>query len=50
MSIDFRQYKVGEFQRLLTNEKVAVIGAGGIGCELLKTLVLLGFGHIVIVF
>ena len=27
-------------------EKVLMVGAGGIGCELLKTLVLTGFKHI----
>ncbi|KAH9060572.1 hypothetical protein EDB87DRAFT_1615255 [Lactarius vividus] len=30
----------------LLNVKVLVVGAGGIGCELLKNVVLAGFGHI----
>ncbi|KZT52341.1 hypothetical protein CALCODRAFT_441691 [Calocera cornea HHB12733] len=30
----------------LANTRVLLVGAGGIGCELLKTLLLTGFGHI----
>lgn len=30
----------------LPNVKVLIVGAGGIGCELLKNVVLAGFGHI----
>lgn len=30
----------------LANTKVLLVGAGGIGCELLKNVVLTGFGHI----
>lgn len=30
-------------------ERVLMVGAGGIGCELLKTLVLTGFKHIELV-
>ncbi|TFK34634.1 hypothetical protein BDQ12DRAFT_689301 [Crucibulum laeve] len=30
----------------LANTKVLLVGAGGIGCELLKNIVLTGFGHI----
>ena len=33
----------------LQNAKVLAVGAGGIGCELLKTLVLSGFGNIEVV-
>ncbi|EJT99645.1 hypothetical protein DACRYDRAFT_117842 [Dacryopinax primogenitus] len=32
----------------LGNTRVLLVGAGGIGCELLKTLLLTGFGHITI--
>lgn len=37
-----QQMYVSDVQR----EKVLMVGAGGIGCELLKTLVLTGFKHI----
>ncbi len=33
----------------LENVRVLMVGAGGIGCELLKNLVLTGFKHIEIV-
>jgi molybdopterin/thiamine biosynthesis adenylyltransferase len=33
----------------LENYKLLVVGAGGIGCELLKNLVLTGFNHIEVV-
>lgn len=36
------------FSRIQT-AKVLVVGAGGIGCEVLKDLVLAGFGHIEII-
>ncbi|KAF8650727.1 hypothetical protein AX16_005100 [Volvariella volvacea WC 439] len=35
-----------ELHAQLTNTKVLLVGAGGIGCELLKNIVLTGFGHI----
>lgn len=34
---------------LISNAKILVVGAGGIGCELLKNLVLSGFTDIVAV-
>lgn len=33
----------------LASSKILVVGAGGIGCELLKNLVLVGFGHVEII-
>lgn len=38
-----------KLQEALKREKILVVGAGGIGCELLKNLVLAGFEQIEIV-
>lgn len=35
--------------KAIANSKILVVGAGGIGCEILKNLVLTGFPHIEIV-
>ncbi|EIN04677.1 hypothetical protein PUNSTDRAFT_146335 [Punctularia strigosozonata HHB-11173 SS5] len=37
-----------ELHAKLADTKVLLVGAGGIGCELLKNLVLTGFGHITV--
>ena len=34
---------------LISEAKLLVVGAGGIGCELLKDLILTGFKHIEVV-
>jgi ubiquitin-like 1-activating enzyme E1 B len=34
---------------LIKNSKILLVGAGGIGCELLKNLVLTGFNDILVV-
>lgn len=38
-----------EFAEKLAAKKIFVVGAGGIGCELLKNLVLTGFTNIHVV-
>lgn len=35
--------------QVLLNSPILIIGAGGIGCELLKCLILTGFNNLVIV-
>lgn len=39
----------GDLQSRINNSKILVVGAGGIGCELLKNLVLTGFKDIEVV-
>ena len=41
--------KLRLFANLLEKAKILMVGAGGIGCELLKNLVLSGFGEVHIV-
>ncbi|KAK6539781.1 E1 ubiquitin-activating protein uba2 [Orbilia ellipsospora] len=43
------QKSLGPLHRQIKQSKVLMVGAGGIGCELLKNLVLTGFGEIHVV-
>ncbi|EPS43290.1 hypothetical protein H072_2702 [Dactylellina haptotyla CBS 200.50] len=43
------QRSLGPLHRQIKQSKILMVGAGGIGCELLKNLVLTGFGEIHIV-
>ncbi|KAI4156521.1 MAG: hypothetical protein LQ340_000222 [Diploschistes diacapsis] len=45
----FMAQSLGAFQRQIKGLRILLVGAGGIGCELLKNLVLSGFGEIHIV-
>ncbi|KPI38138.1 Ubiquitin-activating enzyme E1-like protein [Cyphellophora attinorum] len=45
----FVKQSLGVVQRRLVESKVLLVGAGGIGCELLKNLALTGFGEIHII-
>ncbi|KAI1619942.1 ubiquitin-like 1-activating enzyme E1 B [Exophiala viscosa] len=45
----FARQSLGAAQRLVKESRVLLVGAGGIGCELLKNLVLTGFGEIHII-
>ncbi|OAG42433.1 hypothetical protein AYO21_03309 [Fonsecaea monophora] len=45
----YTRQSLGSTQRLVKESRVLLVGAGGIGCELLKNLVLTGFGEIHII-
>ncbi|KIY01361.1 uncharacterized protein Z520_02913 [Fonsecaea multimorphosa CBS 102226] len=45
----YTRKSLGATQRLVKESRVLLVGAGGIGCELLKNLVLTGFGEIHII-
>ncbi|KAJ9604510.1 E1 ubiquitin-activating protein uba2 [Cladophialophora chaetospira] len=45
----YTRQSLGATQRLVKESRVLLVGAGGIGCELLKNLVLTGFGEIHII-
>lgn len=49
MASDIQGCLPEDLRELINSSKVFVVGAGGIGCELLKNLVLFGFKDIHIV-
>ncbi len=45
----FPKQSLGTLHTLIKQSRVLLVGAGGIGCELLKNLALTGFGEIHII-